>query len=298
MSHLSTSWASPQQFMSRQQWQTSCKSQMMNITEEGKTSIGDAVAELVARSDAGWIVGDGGDKDPCVDPQRFRTVIIIFSVFGFLLLLIILDGVLVALSYGMLRCCCGPWLSRHRSWWHPQHKPQQRKAGVLARLWDTALALLTLRYSFVIVVDVTFDVLLLVQILPLTVGWLLLACSLTSVLVSGLAIHDRFLIRFTARLLSPPPLSLAQVGSSQAGPTQPSAAGGGAVASTAADAKLALTADSTTTGSSSPKDTSSCQAMSSFRCPLQHPLPQASRSSSSSSSHSNLCHACATCTRS
>jgi hypothetical protein len=40
------------------------------IVVKGKTQIGGAMSVIIAASDRGWIVGDGGARDPCVDPAR------------------------------------------------------------------------------------------------------------------------------------------------------------------------------------------------------------------------------------
>ncbi len=56
------------------------------------------MATIVKQADAGWIVGDANQYDPCIEPHAPRNVIIAFVVFAVLLLLLLLDGCLVAFA--------------------------------------------------------------------------------------------------------------------------------------------------------------------------------------------------------
>jgi hypothetical protein len=139
--------------------------ELEEIVMAGKVQIGDAMAIIIAASDRGWIVGDGGTRDPCIDPARFTTVIASFSAFGVLLLLVALDGLLLGTGQDLLRRC------RPRGWWvgPPLHQKQRKQQGSKSRATELILAVWTMRYSLAIVADVTFDAIVLVQIIPLMV---------------------------------------------------------------------------------------------------------------------------------
>jgi hypothetical protein len=65
---------------------------MVKTVQAAMAALPQAIAEL----NRGWILGDGGDNDPCVDRARRRNAGILYGTFGMLLLVIVADGVLQA----------------------------------------------------------------------------------------------------------------------------------------------------------------------------------------------------------
>lgn len=65
---------------------------MVKGVQDAMAALPRAIAEL----NQGWILGDGGDNDPCVDRARRRNTGILYGIFGMLLLVIVADGVLQA----------------------------------------------------------------------------------------------------------------------------------------------------------------------------------------------------------
>ena len=137
-------------------------------------------------------MGDGSSYDPCVDPYAPRTVVVAMAVFGGLLLLVVLDGLL--LRYGnidVLGCCFG-FRGRRYGWWRAAMAKRIPK-----RLMYVLLAGWYLFSGAAIVVDVVFDAILLSQLLPLAVGYAMLATLCCSFLAVGLAVH-LFLISYVS----------------------------------------------------------------------------------------------------
>ncbi len=143
-----------------------------------------AVTTVVQDADAGWVVGDGSAFDPCRDPHAPRNVIAALAVFGALLLLVALDGVL--LRYGnvdVLGCgCCSR--GRRYGWWRTELVQRVPK-----RLLSALLAGWYLLSGAAIMVDVVLDAVLLSQLLPLAAGYAMLATLCASFLAVGLAAH-------------------------------------------------------------------------------------------------------------
>jgi hypothetical protein len=111
---------------------------------------------------------------------------------------VVLDGLLLWRGRNALACCScclrrSPWWGgslQGRGCW-PAHR------GPLAGLFNLVTALWSMRFSLMMIGDLVLDIILLVQILPMTVGWLLLGAYSTGLLISGLAIH-RHLLRWVA----------------------------------------------------------------------------------------------------
>ncbi len=138
-------------------------------------------------ADAGWLVGNGGRFDPCVDQQAVQNTIVAFAVFGALLLVVAADYCLVKLA-GVDLLACAPFLrlGRGYTWWRAQASwarclPPALVNAVRAGYYAVQGAALTL--------DVVTDVLLVTQLVPLTVGYVLLTALLAGHVATGLAVH-------------------------------------------------------------------------------------------------------------
>jgi hypothetical protein len=177
--------------------------QIATLAAAGGDFLQYTIQSIVKEADAGWIVGDGSQYDPCIDSNAPRNVIIAFSVFGALLLLLVLDGCLVGFAkfdffVWVLPSC---FKDRRRGWWQSIGGVRNMGQGMPRMVKVVVLVFWHLACSAAIVLDITFDIILITQLVPLTVGYVLLGLLCASALAVGLATH-LYLLASTGRKLS------------------------------------------------------------------------------------------------
>jgi hypothetical protein len=161
------------------------------------------VATIVKEADAGWIVGDASQYDPCIESNAARHVIIAFAVFGALMLMLVLDGCLVAFADFDALAWAMPafFKDRRRGWLRSSGGVRTKGPGMSTLVRVAVQVLAQLAISAAIVLDITFDIILIRQLLPLTVGYVLLGLLCGSALAVGLATH-LYLLASAGRRLS------------------------------------------------------------------------------------------------